>query len=244
MARRRPGPLERAVETLTDRYGLVLMLLLLTYVLASSLPHAGWVAPLLTALQGLTVVVTLTASGTPLRRRRVAAAVAILAVLISAAAGLAGGHAGGVSGLISAVLLLWALTAIVRRVAGHRQVTGQTLLGAMCCYVMFGLIYTFVYQGVARLGSSPFLSPAGNRTLSDFLFFSFTTLTTTGYGDLIPATGLGRALSMLEALTGQLFLVTVVARLVAMWIPRSQRSEIRVLSRRRRPARDAITRSG
>ncbi|HEX4008766.1 MAG TPA: ion channel [Solirubrobacteraceae bacterium] len=223
MARRRRGAFERAIDTLTDRYGLVLVLLVVTYVLASALPTQEWVAIPLTALQGVTVVVTLAASGTPRRRRRVAIAAATLAVLISLVTAIAGGRLTGASGLIDAVLLFWALGAIVRRVAGHIQVTGQTLLGAMCCYVMFGLIYTFIYQGVARLQTGPFLTPAGSHTLSDYLFFSFTTLTTTGYGDLVPATGLGRALSMLEALSGQLFLVTVVARLVALWLPRAQR---------------------
>jgi hypothetical protein len=61
--------------------------------------------------------------------------------------------------------------------------------------------------------------PPGTKSLSDYLFFSFTTLTTTGYGDLVPATGLSRALAMLEALMGQLYLVTVLARLVALWVP-------------------------
>jgi len=222
MARRRPGALVAAIDTLTDRYGLVLVLLVVTYVLASALPSGDWTTVPLTAIQGVTVVVTLAASGTPPRRRRIAIAAATLAVILSAGAALAGGRAGGIPGLIAAVLLCWALVAIVRRVALHRQVTIQTLLGAMSCYVMFGLIYTFIYSGLARLQTAPFLSPAGSHTLSDYMFFSFTTLTTTGYGDLVPATGLGRALAMLEALSGQLFLVTVVARLVALWMPRSQ----------------------
>ena len=112
--------------------------------------------------------------------------------------------------------------AIIRRLVSHQRITSQTLLGAMSCYVLFGLIYTFVYAGVARVTSEPFLSPA-THSLSEFLFFSYTTLTTTGYGNLVPATGLGRALSMLEALTGQLFLVTVLARLVALWMPTARR---------------------
>jgi hypothetical protein len=219
----RAWTLERVISTLSDRYGLVLVLLLVTYVLASSLPQEGWVATVLTAIQGVTVMVALAASGTSDTHRHLAGLAAALAVLIAAGAAVAGGRADGVPAALSAVLLAATLVAIIRRLVNHQNVTSQTLLGAMCCYVLFGLIYAFVYAAVARLTGESFLSPAGNHTLSDYLFFSFTTLTTTGYGNFVPATGLGRALSMLEALTGQLYLVTVLARLVAMWIPRGQR---------------------
>jgi hypothetical protein len=208
---------------MTDRYALVLMLLLLTYVLSSALPLSPWVAALLVAVQGVTVLVTLAASDATEAHRRAAALAASLALVIAIGAAIAGGRAGGVPALISAILLATSLVAIVRRLASHDRVTSQTLLGAVSCYVLFGLIYTFIYAALSKLDTQPFLTPAGNHSLSDFLFFSFTTLTTTGYGDLVPATGLGRALSMLEALSGQLFLVTVVARLVALWIPRSRR---------------------
>jgi Ion channel len=222
--RPREWTLEKVISTLGDRYGLVLVLLLVTYVLATALPARDWVAPVLTAIQGVTVVVALAASGVSDAHRRLATGAASLAVIIAAGAAVAGGRAGGVPALISAVLLCASLLAIIRRLVSHERVTSQTLLGAMCCYVLFGLIYTFVFAAASRLTNEPFLSPAGSHSLSDYLFFSFTTLTTTGYGNLVPATGLGRALSMLEALTGQLFLVTVLSRLVALWIPRARRA--------------------
>ncbi|MFZ0090526.1 MAG: ion channel [Solirubrobacteraceae bacterium] len=203
----------------TDRYGLVLVLLLLTYVLACALPDGAWPRAVLAVAQGITVLVALGASDTPKPRRRAAALAVSVAVAIAVITAIVGGHAGGVAELISAFLLIGSFAAIVRRIAHHDHVSSQTLLGAVCCYVLFGLIYAFLYAGLARLGSGPFLSPAGSESLSNYVFFSFTTLTTTGYGNLIPATGVGRALSMIEALTGQLFLVTVVARLVALWIP-------------------------
>ncbi len=204
----------------TDRYGLVLVLLLTTYVLLSVLPEGAWGRAVLAAAQGLTVIVALAASQTPPARRRNAIVVVTVLVVIALISAIVGGRTGGgVAELISAILLISTLAAIIRRIASHDHVSSQTLLGAMCCYVLFGLIYTFLYAGLARVQSSPLLTPAGSHSLSDYLFFSFTTLTTTGYGDLVPATGLSRALSMLEALTGQLFLVTVVARLVALWVP-------------------------
>jgi hypothetical protein len=212
------------LEVASDRYGLVMVLILTTYVLSSALPNSDWASPILSLSSAVTVMATLAASSTPAHRRRIAALLASLAVVISVISALVGGRSSGITGLISALLLAWSLLAIISRISKHDHVSVQTLLGAMCCYVLFGLVYTFVYEGVARLQSEPFLSPAGTHTLSDYLFFSFSTLTTTGYGDLVPATGLGRALSMLEALMGQLFLVTVVARLVALWAPRRRTS--------------------
>ncbi len=207
------------MRTATDRYGLVLILLLITYVLLSVLPERAWGRAVLAAAQGLTVIVALAASRTPPARRQPAIIVVTILVGIALISAIVGGRASGVAELISAILLISTLVAIVRRIASHDHVSSQTLLGAVCCYVLFGLIYTFMYAGLARVQSSPLLTPAGSHSLSDYLFFSFTTLTTTGYGDLVPANGLSRALSMLEALTGQIFLVTVVARLVALWVP-------------------------
>jgi hypothetical protein len=214
---------ERLLEGTVDRYGLVLALLLVTYVLASALPIRGWRTVLLTAVQGATAVIAIGASGASERGRRIAAGAAACAVGIAAIATIAGGRAGGLPALISAGLLIASLIMIIRRLFGHERVTSQTLLGAMCCYVLFGLMYTFVYAAIDRIGSAPVLTPGSARSFSDYLFFSFTTLTTTGYGNFVPATGLARALAMLEALTGQLYLVTVVARMVALWMPSRQR---------------------
>jgi hypothetical protein len=208
---------------MADRYGLVLALLVITYVLASAVPLHAWASATLVAIQGVTVMVTLAASGASRAHRRAAAVAAAIALAVSIGAAIIGGRAGGIPALITAILLSTSLVAIIRRLVTHDRVTSQTLLGAMSCYVLFGLIYTFVYAALSRLDTRPFLMPAGQHSLSDFLFFSFTTLTTTGYGNLVPATGLGRALSMVEALTGQLYLVTVVARLVALWMPKVRR---------------------
>jgi hypothetical protein len=125
----------------------VLALLLTTYALASALPIRGWALAILAAVQGITVVVTLAASGASRYPRRLAAVSAALAVAIAIGAALIGGRSGSASELISSLLLTASLIAIIRRLAGHQTVTTQTLLGAVSCYVLFGLIYTFVYRG-------------------------------------------------------------------------------------------------
>jgi hypothetical protein len=98
------------------------------------------------------------------------------------------------------------------------------MLGALAAYLMLGMAFGFAYRGVAFLQPGPFFAGSGDAALPDALFFSFVTLTTTGYGDLVPAGNPGRSLAVLEALTGQLFLVTAVAKVVEAWRPRRRRS--------------------
>ena len=90
------------------------------------------------------------------------------------------------------------------------------MLGALCSYVLLGLLFAFVYLAVNEV-NGPFFSQPEPHAQSEFLYFSFVTLTTLGFGDLSPAVGLPQALTVLEALSGQIFLVTMVARLVTVW---------------------------
>jgi hypothetical protein len=102
----------------------------------------------------------------------------------------------------------------------HRTVTSETILGALCAYVLTGLVFAFVYIAISRFGAD-FFSQPGPHQASEYLYFSFVVLTTLGFGDLSPSVGLPQALVAVEALLGQIFLVTMVARLVTLWVRQS-----------------------
>lgn len=125
-------------------------------------------------------------------------------------------------------LLIIAPVVILRHIAMHTTVTGETILGAICVYLLYGMSFAFVFVLVGVASPSGFfgIGQQGNTT-SNYLFFSYTTLTTVGYGNLVPTTQLGQTLAMLEALSGQIFLVIVVARLVALWGRRNPKAEAR-----------------
>ena len=207
-----------------DSYGLVLLLILVTYVLSATLT-AAWAVSLVLFVQIATIWVTLQASQARRHLRQVAsallvvtAAVAILNLFISR------GPAGdGVMAVISGLLYVAAPVVIVRHLVRRRAVDTQTVLGAIAAYLMVGMAFAFAYLALGALQAGPFFGSQGEGSFPQDLFFSFTTLTTTGYGNLVPAVNPGQTLAVMEMLTGQLFLVTAVARVVSAWQPRQDR---------------------
>ena len=88
------------------------------------------------------------------------------------------------------------------------------MAGVLCVYLLIGSAFAFAYGIISALDDGNFFAQQHGGTISDFLYFSFVTQTTTGYGDLTAADDLGRSLAITEALTGQIYLVTVVALIV------------------------------
>jgi Ion channel len=103
---------------------------------------------------------------------------------------------------------------VARRLLRHPRIQGSTVLGALCIYLLLGQFFAYLYSTIGAL-DKPFFVQQPNATLVDYLYFSYTTQTTVGYGDLTAAQDLGRMLAVSEALTGQLYLVTVIALLVS-----------------------------
>ena len=123
----------------------------------------------------------------------------------------------GVLALWLAGVLAATIAMIVLRVMAHRVVTMQTVLGGLSAYLLIGFLFTALYSAFSTLGSAAFFAggqPANSATLQ---YFSFVTMTTTGYGDFTPGGSGPRSLAVLEAVLGQIFLVTLVARLVALF---------------------------
>jgi hypothetical protein len=203
-----------------DAFGLVLVLVLLTYVLASVLSDSGWTGVLITLTTTATAIVALSsaeASEQAVRRAWIAGGAALLLSLVSA---IFGGRTGlnGASVLVLG-LLIAGMGAVLQRVLTSETVSTKTLAGAISVYASLGLFFTWAYGLVDRVEDGGFFEHEAHAKTGDILFFSYTTLTTTGYGDLVPANQIGRMLSGLEMMLGQVFLVTLVAGLVSLWKP-------------------------
>jgi hypothetical protein len=207
-------------EHVRDAFGLVLALVLLTYVLTSLLGERGWDAVVIALSTSATSIVALTSSHAKPRVVRAAVWISALAVALAAAEAISGAHLWlNLSSAIQVALLAVAMAAVLRRVIANAGMDSRTILGAISVYTVLGLLFTFLYGFVARVQGGPFFEGHPDATGSDFIFFSYTTLTTTGFGDLVPGGQPGRMITGLEMLTGQIFLVTLVAGLVSLWRP-------------------------
>lgn len=116
-----------------------------------------------------------------------------------------------------AVLTALAPVAILRKVKKEVALKGaddEVVLGTLCAYLYIGNWFAVIYRSAATLANAPFFAQPGADTMMNYLYFSFITLTTTGFGDLSPAHGPGRMLAATEAVIGQLYLVSVVAIVV------------------------------
>ena len=115
---------------------------------------------------------------------------------------------------IRLTLSLAAMAAILRRATQHARVDGEILLAALCLYLLLGMLFSAGYGLVGAIQPGPFFAGLSDGTWVDRLYFSFTTMTTVGYGDLTAAGDAGRMLAITEALLGELYLVSVVALIV------------------------------
>jgi hypothetical protein len=210
---RRGMPFRERVRT-AEAYGILLLLivsLLIVTALAGS-SDSGRLAVL--AIQGGVLLFALWTARAERRLFRVALIVVPLAITIVAFISGDGTDAGrAVVTSVGAGLALCAIVAIARQVVSHPQIDAVTILAAVCTYLLIGLFFASLYATVGTLGRSFFVRVSTTAPV-DFLYFSFVTLTTLGYGDLTPAGDLGRMLAVTEALLGQLYLVTVVALVI------------------------------
>jgi hypothetical protein len=117
---------------------------------------------------------------------------------------------------LSALVIGAAVAMVLRRIAGHQRVDLSTVLGAVLAYALLGFLFSSLYRAVDLMTTTAFFAQ-GDVLDSDYLYFSFVTLTTLGYGDLSPAIEIGKRLIVLEALLGEVFLVVLVARMVSLW---------------------------
>ena len=207
-------------ERVRDEFGLVLVLVLATYVLTSLLSNRDWSAVILTLATSATSIVALTSSHARPRLVRTAVWLSALTVGLAVVAAISDKHTFlNLASAIQITLLAVAMGAVLMRVVSTAEVGSRTILGAISVYTVLGILFTFLYGTIERIQGGAFFEGIPHPDGGDFIFFSYTTLTTTGYGNLVPGGQPGRMIAGLEMMIGQVFLVTLVAGLVSLWRP-------------------------
>ena len=199
---------------------------MVTFVFAATAPDGASATSTLVLLESATMVVALWTSGLASADSWTSMAFICVAVGLATADLIWGGRAlTGVLGVVSALLAFAIAGVLAASIVAKGEVNAQSVTGAICIYILLGLIFMYVYGAVATLGDGSFFVQ-GDGTRSLRLYFSYVTLATIGYGDYTAKGDLGHTLAVVEALIGQLYLVTVVALLVARLRPGGRRVSV------------------
>jgi hypothetical protein len=206
-----------------DRYGLLFLLILLSLVLTAA--NTKWLKIAAVLVQGGVVLFAFLAARAGRRAWRVAVVLVPLAVILGIAGRFGDSRAAEtVAAAMNLVLPAAAIVVLGRRIVMEPFVSSRTIIGLLCVYLLIGMTFAATYITIAVVSGEPFFVQTDHAHPVDFTYFSLVTLATVGYGDLTAANPMPRMLAAIEGLTGQLYLVTVVAVAVSRVRTRRDRS--------------------
>jgi Ion channel len=210
----RPLPASRR-----ERYGLLLGAIIVAFAVQGIAEPGAVEEVFVSVLLGATLLLALWAGDMKPRVMRPAVAIVVVLILVSVVEAANGNVDGGATRIANALLVALAPPAIIigviRSLRARQAVTLEAVFGVLCVYILLGMFFASVYGTMDRVGGAPFFAGGQSATVARCLYFSFTSLTTAGYGDFTARTNLGHTLSVSEALLGQIYLVTVVSLIVA-----------------------------
>ncbi len=202
-----------------ERYGVLLGAIVIAFAIEGIAEPAEWEQILTTALLGITTLLAFLAADVKPLYMRPAIVVVAAVILLSVVEAVNGNLDGGSTRIANALLVIAAPPVIVigvlRSLRSRQTVTLEAVFGVLCVYILVGMFFAFTYGAIDRYGDEPFFAAGQPATVAHCLYFSFTSLTTVGYGDFTARSNLGHTLAASEALLGQIYLVTVVSLLVA-----------------------------
>jgi len=203
-----------------ERYALLLATIVASFALQGIARPAAWEQVLVTSLLGATLMLAtwvMRARPVVWRVALLVVAATILLSIVEGANGVIDGRAVRVAnGLLGALAPPAIMVGVVRSLREKGTVSLEAVFGVLCVYLLLGMLFASVYGALDHLGQEgSFFAGGQSATVSHCLYFSFTTLSTVGYGDFTARTNLGHTLSTSEALVGQIYLVTIVSLIVA-----------------------------
>jgi hypothetical protein len=219
-------------DPLTDqpaqfRYGIVFLLTLAIVVFVIAAPSANWSRATALAIDGVALVfaIATTRDREAIRRRNATlAALAMIVLILLAATGAAPLILTDIADFLITAAIPIVIIGGLLRLLRERGVTVQAVAGALTIYLSLGLLFAWIIAVITHIDSTLYFAQHTNGTEGDRVYFSFTVLTTTGFGDFSAATPTGHALAVIEMLTGQLYLVTAIGLLIGNFAGRQRTS--------------------
>ena len=209
-----PHPGDRPAEF---RYGAVFLIVLVLVVFLVVAPDEDWASAVALALEAAALTVAIATSrvrATVRRRRAVVGVVGGVVVAVGVLTGVVSQTlVAAIAAVIAVAIPVELVGGLVRLVRRH-GVTLQAVAGTLAIYLLVGLVFASTVGFVAHVDSGPYFAQGTDGTVGQHVYYSFTVLTTTGFGDLTAGTPVGRALAVVEMLVGQLYLVTVIGLVV------------------------------
>jgi hypothetical protein len=215
--RARAGDADPGDRPAEFRYGAVFLIVLTLVVFLVIAPDEDWARAVALALEAAAMTVAIATSRVRpavRRRRAVLGAVAGVAVVVGVLTGIVSTAAFAALAAIIAVAIPVELVGGLVRLVRRHGVTLQAVAGTLAIYLLVGIVFASTIGFVAHVGSGPYYAQGTDGTVGQHVYYSFTVLTTTGFGDLTAGTPVGRALAVVEMLVGQLYLVTVIGLVV------------------------------
>jgi hypothetical protein len=126
--------------------------------------------------------------------------------------------------LATVILMLFATNCILRYVLRARMISRDQIYAGICMYLMLGFAFGSIFYLLYVLNPNSFAESSPNSRPLDLMYFSFVTLATLGYGDIVPRTNLARSVAVLEATAGMLYIAVFMARLVSMYSTSDERN--------------------
>jgi Ion channel len=204
----------------------LLLSILAAFLLQGIATPGPWEQVFVSILLAVTLLLALWAAESKPRVMRPAVGIAVLVVVASIGEAIAGDVEGSAVRLANLLLVVLAPPAIVigvvRSLRVRAGVTIEAVFGVLCLYILVGMAFALIYGAMADFNHGKFFANGDAATGARCLYFSFTTLTTVGYGDFTAESNLGHTLSVTEALLGQIYLVTIVSLIVSNLRPSRQ----------------------
>jgi len=207
------------------RYGIVFLLLVALVVFVIAAPGANWSRAGALAIEGVALIVAVaTTRERPAVRRRNAVAVGLVMIvlIVLVATGVAPHQLTEAANVLITAAIPVVIVGGLLRLLRERGVTFQAVAGALAIYLSVGLLFAWIIGFITHVDSTLYFAQHTDGTEGDRVYFSFTVLTTTGFGDFSAATGVGHSLAVIEMLTGQLYLVTVIGVLIGHYVGRQK----------------------